>query len=137
MSPSQIVLVGIVIVALGSLALACKVWLVKGRPIEMPTWRRVLFNLGFVAVAAEVVLFALSWTHIATDYALFARWARTVCLSFLISVVCILAGKGPARWWLLASSMPSLFNLLPHHVDRLEIGSEAVPWGPPRPVWRL
>jgi hypothetical protein len=76
MSPSQIVFAGIVIVALGSLGLAVKVWLMKGRSIEIPAWRRLLFNLGFFAVATEVVLFALSWTHIGTDYALFARWAR-------------------------------------------------------------
>jgi hypothetical protein len=105
MSPSQIVFLCVVIVALGSLALACKVWLAKGRLVEMPTWRRLLFNLGFLAVAAEVALFALSWSHIATDYALFARWARTVSLVFLVSVVCIVAGKGPARWWLLVSSI--------------------------------
>jgi hypothetical protein len=104
MSPSQLVFVGIVIVALGSFALAGKMWLGKGRLIEIPAWRRVLFNIGFFAVAAEVVLFALSWTHIGADYALFARWARMVCLAFLISVVCIVAGKGPARWWLLVSS---------------------------------
>jgi hypothetical protein len=104
MSPSQIVFVGIVIVALGSLALAAKVWLTKGRSIEIPTWRRLLFNLGFFVVAVEIALFALFWTRVGTDYALFARWARMVCLSFVISVVCILAGKGPARWWLLASS---------------------------------
>jgi hypothetical protein len=104
MSPSQIVSAGIVAVALGSFALAGKTWLGKGRLFEIPAWRRVLFNIGFFAVAAEAVLFALSWTHIGTDYALFARWARMVCLVFLISVVCIVAGKGPARWWLLASS---------------------------------
>jgi hypothetical protein len=59
MSPSQIVFVGIVIVALGSLALAAKVWLTKGRSIEIPTWRRLLFNLGFFVVAVEIALFAL------------------------------------------------------------------------------
>jgi hypothetical protein len=104
MSPGKVIFIGTVIVAVGSLALASKMWLTGGRTVEMPMWRKLLFNLGFFAVAAEVVLLALSWTHIATDYALFARWARTVCLVFAISVVCILAGKGPARWWLLASS---------------------------------
>jgi hypothetical protein len=92
------------IVVLGSLALAGKLWFTKGRSVEIPAWRRLLFNLGFFALAAQFVLSALFWTRVGADYALFAWWARMVCLSFLISVLCILVGKGLARWWLLASS---------------------------------
>jgi hypothetical protein len=76
--------------------------------MEISAWRRVCFSVGFLAVAAEVVLCAIFWMHIGRDYALFARWARSVCLAFLISVVCVAAGKGPARWWLLASLLATL-----------------------------
>jgi hypothetical protein len=104
MSPSQVIFVLIMIVAMGSLALAGKLWLTKGGSDEIPAWRGMLYNFGFFALAAQFVLSALFWTRVGADYALFAWYARMVCLSFLISVLCILVGKGPARWWILASS---------------------------------
>jgi hypothetical protein len=104
MTPSKVIFLGIIIAGMTAFVLAFSSWLRKGKSVALPGWRRVIFSLGFLAVAGQVVLFALSWTRIGADYALFARWARFVYPSFVIAIVCILAGKGAARWWLLASS---------------------------------
>jgi hypothetical protein len=101
---SQIVFLGLIVAALGCFGLACKTWLSKIGSVELSVWRTVVFSLGFLAVALQIVLFALSSTHIATNYILFGRWARMVLPSYLVAAVCILAGKGAARWWLLTSS---------------------------------
>jgi hypothetical protein len=105
MNLSQIVFVGIIIAALAALGLACKTWFAKGQAAELPTWRKVIFSLGILAVVGQVVLFVLFWTKIGSDYGLFAEWARMVYPSFLVAAVCIFAGKGAARRWLFASSV--------------------------------
>jgi hypothetical protein len=100
----KIVFIGIIVAGLVGFILALRAWVKSGQSKGLPAWRRLLFSLGFLAVAAQAVLFALSWTHIGVDRALFAAWARFVYPSFLLSVILVLTGKGPARWWLLASS---------------------------------
>jgi|HubBroStandDraft_6_1064221.scaffolds.fasta_scaffold752128_1 hypothetical protein len=104
MQLTRLIFIGIVVAGLMAFALAFSVRLRKGQSVAVPGWRWVIFSLGFLAVAAQFLLFALSWTRIGADYALFARWARFVYRSFVIAIVSILAGKGAARWWLLASS---------------------------------
>jgi hypothetical protein len=100
----KIVFVEIILAGLVGFILAVSSWFKGEKSKVLPAWRRVLFSLGFVAVAGQVVLFALSWTPIVTDYAARAAWARLVYPSFLVAVVLVLTGNGPARWWLLASS---------------------------------
>ena len=48
----------------------------------LPKWRDVAFKLAFLAVAGQLFLFAIFWTRIGADYALFANWARFVYPSF-------------------------------------------------------
>jgi hypothetical protein len=100
----KIIYVSIIVAGLVGFVVALGVWLKSERSKELPAWRRLLFSLGFLAVAAQLVLFALSWTNIGRDRALFAAWARFVYPSFFVAAVLVLMGKGPARWWLLASS---------------------------------
>jgi hypothetical protein len=100
----KIIFVAIIVAGLAGFLLALRAWFKTEKSQTLPAWRRVLFSLGFLAVAGQVVLFALSWTHIGRDRALFAAWARFVYPSFGVAVPLIFAGKGAARWWLLASS---------------------------------
>ena len=103
-TPAKLVFLGIIVAGIGTFVLALWAWRRSTQPSGLSTLRRVLFSLGFVAVAAQLVLFALSWTHIGADYAMFATWARFVYPSFLLAVSFIAAGRGAARWWLLLSS---------------------------------
>jgi hypothetical protein len=100
----KVVFVGIIVAGLVGFVLALRAWIKSGQSAGLPAWRRLLFSLGFLAVAGQVVLFALSWTNIGRDRALFAAWARFVYPSFLVAFLLVLTGKGAARWWLLASS---------------------------------
>ena len=100
----KIIFVGIIVAGLAGFVLALWAWVKSEKSKRLPAWRRLLFSLGFLAVAGQVVLFALSWTHIGRDRALFAAWARFVYPSFFVAAILALTGKGPARWWLLASS---------------------------------
>lgn len=103
-TPGTAVFVGIVVAGLAGFVLALRAWFKTGQSMGLPVWRKLLFSLGFLAVAGQVLLFAVSWTRIGVDHALFAAWARFVYPSFLVAVVLVLTGKGSARWWLLASS---------------------------------
>lgn len=103
-TPGMVIFVGIVVAGLAGFVLALRAWVRSERSRSLPGWRRLLFSLGFLAVAGQLVLFALSWTHIGKDRALFAAWARLVYPSFAVPVALILTGKGSARWWLLGSS---------------------------------
>src|SRR5271157_2591094 len=96
-----VLFVAMVVGAFGSLVYAWKKWLWEPQKSELPAWRRVVANLGFIAVAAQAVLFALSWTRIGRDSVLFGQWARWVLPTFLVALPCVIAGKGPSRWWLL------------------------------------
>jgi hypothetical protein len=103
-TPAKAAFIGIIVVGLAGFVLALRAWLKTRQLAGLAAWRKLLFGFSFLAVAGQIVLFALSWTHIGADRALFAAWARFVYPSFLLSVVLILAGKGSPRWWLLASS---------------------------------
>ncbi|SNT44440.1 hypothetical protein SAMN05421770_11915 [Granulicella rosea] len=100
----KIIFVGIIVAGLIGFVLALWAWVRSEQSKELPAWRRLLFSLGFLAVAGQVVLFALSWTHIGRNRALFSAWARFVYPSFFVAAILALTGKGAARWWLLASS---------------------------------
>lgn len=101
----KIIYLSIIVTGLVGFSVAVGIWLKSKRSKELPAWRRLLFSLAFLAVAGQGVLFALSWTDIGRDRALFAAWARFVYPSFLAAAVLVLTGKGPARWWLLVSSL--------------------------------
>lgn len=116
MAPSAvgfIVIVGIFIVLA---VLAIRTW-GKTQPLTgLPVWRKLAFGLGTLALATQVVIFAFIWTRVGEDQVLFPRWMRLIFPLFWISVVGIGAGKGPARWALLAISVfvlvLSFFTLL-------------------------
>jgi len=77
-----------------------------GLPKEpLPLWRRILATIGLAAVSAQAILFFLPWTRIGRDPMLFGKWANWVDPTFLVGVLCVLAGKGRSRWWLLSSSI--------------------------------
>jgi hypothetical protein len=103
-TPAKLIFVGIIVAGLVGFVLAIRAWQKAGQSLGLPRWRKFLFGLGFLAVAGQVVLFALVWTNIWADRAMFAAWARLVDPLFLTAVALILAGKGPARWWLLMTS---------------------------------
>src|ERR1035437_5386360 len=104
--PSAIFYLTLNLVAVAGFIFALKVWFSQRRSLAISTWRQVVFTLGIAAAGLQIVLFALSWTHILwADRVLFGRWARMLFPSFAVAVPCILAGKGAARWWLLSSSV--------------------------------
>jgi hypothetical protein len=103
-TPAALAFVGLIACGLAAFFVALWRWLRGPQTQGLPGWRKVFFDLGFLAVAAQAVLLALSWTHIATSPALFARWARFVFPSFLVAAVLVLMGRGVSRWLLLASS---------------------------------
>jgi hypothetical protein len=100
-----LVFFAIILTAIGAFARALWGWHRKKESVELPGWRNIAFQLGFIAVAGQLVLFAIPWTHIGRSYALFAAWARLVYPSFLVAVIFVAAGKGSARRWLLLSSI--------------------------------
>jgi len=97
-----LILVGMIAAAPSAFALSCKLWFTNKRSLQIPAWRKAIFSVGFLAVAGQLVLFALSWTHTQADYPI--TWAHMVNRAFILAVPCILAGKGAARLWLLVSS---------------------------------
>lgn len=96
---------GICLFTLAILVYALLKWFLDDRKLPLPAWRRVAFRIGVLLVIFQAVLFAVSWRRDVSDYANFARWARLVLPSFLVAAGCVLAGKGPSRWWLLAVSI--------------------------------
>jgi len=72
---------------------------------EMPAWRRAMTNVAFLAVSAQVILFAAFWTPVGYSTTSIGRWARWVLLLFAFAVPSILAGKGATRWLLLSLSV--------------------------------
>lgn len=101
-----IILVALSVTAVAALAYALWKWRSEARNVQLPTWRRVILVIGLIAVALQAALFVAFWLWPSTgrDYMLFGSWARWVHLSFVIALPCLFAGKGPSRWWLLASS---------------------------------
>jgi hypothetical protein len=96
-----------IVSAFGSLAYALKKWRDARRKVELSLWRHIGVNAGFLAVAAQALLFVAFWVwpHIGRNYVLFGQWARWALSSFLVALPCVLAGKGASRWWLLSSSV--------------------------------
>jgi hypothetical protein len=72
---------------------------------KLPLWRRTLASIGLIAVSVQALLFFLPLTRIGRDPLLFGRWASWQDPIFFIAVLCVLAGKGSFRWWLLSSSI--------------------------------
>ncbi|HEY1581244.1 MAG TPA: hypothetical protein VGF82_29600 [Terracidiphilus sp.] len=106
----------IVVVFIAMAILAIRPWS-KIQPLTgLPTWRKLLFWLGALLLATQVVIFAFVYTRVGQDQVLFPKWSRLMCPLFLFSVVGIVAGKGAARWALLAISILvlviSFFTLL-------------------------
>lgn len=100
-----IVYLAICITALGCLGFA--IWKVAREHdrTNLPTWRRIVGGIGFVAVTFQAILFITSWTRIGKDYVQFSQWSRLVLPSFLVAVPCVLADRGAIRWYLLSSSI--------------------------------
>lgn len=73
----------------------------------LPIWRQIAASIGLLAVTAQALLFILffSWTRIGREYTMFGQWARWVIPTFLVAAPCVLAWRGPSRWWLLSSSV--------------------------------
>ena len=99
-----VLLVALSLTVLATLAYALSRWCHDR--MQLPKWRRVASFAGFVAVTAQGASFVAfwSWPQIGRNYVLFGEWGRWVVASFLVAVPCVLAGKGPTRWWLLSSS---------------------------------
>jgi hypothetical protein len=100
-----VVYLAILLTAFGGFAFALWIWRSDPRKLTLPTWRRIVTNVGFLAVTGQAAMLIASWTRIGRDYVLFGEWARLVVPSFLVALPCVLAGKGPSRWWLLSSSV--------------------------------
>jgi hypothetical protein len=94
----------IVLGAFGGFGYACLKWRRESSKAELPWWRRIIASLGFLAVAAQILLFMAFWTRIGRDPFLSARWERFVFPTFVAAVLLIPLGKGSSRWWLLLSS---------------------------------
>jgi hypothetical protein len=103
---AEIVALGIMtLAAFWGLAYAWWNWRLRLAKEMLPFWRRTFAGIGLLAVTAQALLFILSWTRIGRDSLLFGRWANWLDPTFLVAVPCVLAGKGPTRWWLLSSSV--------------------------------
>jgi predicted membrane-bound mannosyltransferase len=75
------------------------------RKLELPAWRRRSAAAGLIAVTAQAALFVAFWTPLFRNDALLTRWVRGELFLFIIAIPCVLAAKGPSRWWLLLSSI--------------------------------
>jgi hypothetical protein len=96
-----------IISAFGGLVYAWKRWRDDTQKLELPAWRRAVANIGFLAVAAQAVLFLVfwKWPGVGRDYVSLGQWARWILPTFLVALPFVLAGKGRSRWWLLSSSV--------------------------------
>ena len=95
----------IIVVFIAMAALAIKPWS-KTQPLTgLPVWRRLAFSLGALALTTQVVVFAFVWTRVGQDQVLFPKWSRLMFPLFWFSMAGIAAGKGSARWALLAMSI--------------------------------
>ena len=75
------------------------------RKLELPAWRRRSATVGLIVVTAQAALFIAFWTPLFRNDALLIRWVRIELLLSLLAIPCVLAAKGPSRWWLLLSSV--------------------------------
>ena len=95
----------LMVLALFGFVYGFKRWRQDSSQSQLSAWRRMAVNFGLAALGVQITLFVLFWSPIGRDYLLFARWARWVFPTFLVAFCCVLAGKGPSRWWLLSSSV--------------------------------
>ena len=95
----------IVVLFIAIALLAIRPWS-KTQPLTgLPGWRRLAFSIGALALTTQLAIFAFIWTRVGKDRALFPEWSRLMYPLFWFSVVGIVAGKGAARWVLLAMSI--------------------------------
>lgn len=102
-----VLFIAMIISAFGGLVYAWKRWRDDTQKLELPAWRRAVANIGFLAVAAQAVLFLVfwKWPGVGRDYVSLGQWARWILPTFLVALPFVLAGKGRSRWWLLSSSV--------------------------------
>lgn len=96
---------GIIVFFIAMAILAIRPWSKMQQLTVLPGWRRVAFSIGALALTTQVAIFAFIWTRVGKDQALFPEWSRLIYPLFWFSVAGIVAGKGAARWVLLAMSI--------------------------------
>jgi hypothetical protein len=102
----------ILIVAIGfvSFLYGAFLWLQDDRADDEPMWRSIANRCGFFAVLFQAVAFtAIFW---APDYLLYLY---LMIPALIAAPVCLFVARGPARWWLIASSilLSAAFFLMP------------------------
>ena len=75
------------------------------RKLELPAWRQRGATVGLIVITAQAAIFIALWTPLFQKDALVAQWVRGELLLSFIAIPCVLAAKGPSRWWLLLSSV--------------------------------
>lgn len=98
------VLLVLIVAAFVGLLYAWTAWRKQIENEQLSVWRRRFATVGLIAVTIQAVIFIAFWTPVFRDDALLVRWAKGEVIVFLIAIPCVLAGKGPLRWWLLSSS---------------------------------
>ena len=94
------------LIAIGCFGYAAWKWWTGAGTKKLPVWRQVATILAFLAVATQLIVFAVSWfPQIGRDYVMFGRWARWVLPPFLVALPCSIAGKRGLRWLLLTASI--------------------------------
>jgi hypothetical protein len=83
-----VLFITMIISAFGGLAYAWKKWRDDAQKLELPTWRRAVANIGFLAVAGQAVLFLVfwEWPGVGHDYVPLGHWARWILPSFLVAL---------------------------------------------------
>jgi hypothetical protein len=110
------VLLGMIVAAFVGLLYASTVWRKQLEKLQLSVWRRRYATVGLIAVTIQAAIFIAFWTPIFRDDVLVVQWTKGELLVFIVAIPCVLAGKGPLRWWLLSSSavlmMGSFFTAL-------------------------
>lgn len=99
------VLLVLIVAAFVGLLYAWTVWRNQVEKLQLSVWRRRCATVGLIAVTIQAAIFIAFWTPMFRDDALVVRWTKGELLVFIIAIPCVLAGKGPLRWWLLSSSI--------------------------------
>jgi hypothetical protein len=102
----------IVAIGFGSFLYGASLWGRDDRPDDEPVWRRIANRCGFFAVLFQAVAFiTIFW---APDYLLEA-YQHLMIPALIGALVCLFVTRGPARWWLIASSilLSAAFIFLP------------------------
>jgi hypothetical protein len=92
----------ILAIGFGSFLYGASLWLREDRPDDEPTWRRIVNICGFVTVLFQAVAYiSIFWEP---DYLLVAS-EYLMIPALVVALVCLFVARGPARWWLIASSI--------------------------------